>query len=141
MRLNAWKMKPISRLRMRARYDSFKLWTGWAFSTKVPSDGESRSPRMARSVDLPHPDGPDMETYSPRLISMWIPASACVSTSSVMKTLVTPSRCISVGCPDSFISPLSLVQSNSVVLVLRGHVGQNHLVATLQSIQNLYVVN
>jgi hypothetical protein len=31
-----------------------------------PADGESRSPRMASSVDFPQPDGPEIETYSPR---------------------------------------------------------------------------
>src|SRR5579875_4030265 len=49
---------------------------------------------MASSVDLPQPDGPEMETYSPRCISMWMPDRAWVSTSSVTKTLVTPSRWI-----------------------------------------------
>jgi len=34
-----------------------------------PVDGVSSSPRMASSVDLPQPDGPEMETNSPRRIS------------------------------------------------------------------------
>ena len=34
-----------------------------------PSDGVSSSPRMDRSVVLPHPDGPSIATYSPGWIS------------------------------------------------------------------------
>src|ERR1035437_6230430 len=50
---------------------------------------------MERSVDLPQPEGPAMETYSPCLISMWMPERAWVSTSSVRKTLVTASSLMS----------------------------------------------
>jgi hypothetical protein len=32
--------------------------------------GVSSKPRIERSVDLPQPDGPAIDTYSPRLISM-----------------------------------------------------------------------
>src|ERR1019366_7926703 len=46
---------------------------------------------MESSVDLPQPDGPAIETYSPFLMSMWMPDNAWVSTSSVRKTFVTPS--------------------------------------------------
>ena len=53
--------------------------------------GESSRPRSDSSVDLPQPDGPAIDTYSPCAISRWMPESACVSTSSVKKTLVTPS--------------------------------------------------
>ncbi len=55
--------------------------------------GVSSKPRIASSVDFPQPEGPEIETYSPRRNSRWIPASACVSTSSVTKTFVTPSIC------------------------------------------------
>ena len=55
---------------------------------------------MESSVDLPQPEGPAMATYSPLLICRWIPDSACVSTSSVKKTFVTPSSLIS-ACPFS----------------------------------------
>ncbi len=58
----------------------------------MPSLGVSSRPRMASSVDLPQPDGPEIDTYSPFLMSRWIPARAWVSTSSVRNTLVTPSR-------------------------------------------------
>ena len=68
----------------------------------LPSVGESSSPRIESSVDLPQPDGPAMAMYSPLLISRWIPASAWVSTSSVKNTFVTPSRWISV-CAAVFI--------------------------------------
>src|SRR3954470_3718016 len=52
---------------------------------------------MESSVDLPQPDGPAMETYSPLRMSMWMPDRACVSTSSVRKTFVTPSSLIREG--------------------------------------------
>src|ERR1051326_6629118 len=50
---------------------------------------------MASSVDFPHPEGPLMDTNSPRSISRCMPASACVSTSSLMKTLLRFSRWMS----------------------------------------------
>jgi hypothetical protein len=46
---------------------------------------------MERRVDLPQPEGPAMATYSPWRMSRWMPDKAWVSTSSVRKTLVTPS--------------------------------------------------
>src|SRR5882724_6068000 len=49
---------------------------------------------MESRVDLPQPDGPAMATYSPLRMSMWMPERACVSTSSVRNTLVTPSSLI-----------------------------------------------
>src|ERR1700752_3733137 len=59
-----------------------------------PPVGVSNRPRIESSVDLPQPDGPAIETYSPCLISRWMPESAWVSTSSVRKTFVTPSSLI-----------------------------------------------
>ena len=47
---------------------------------------------MASRVDFPQPEGPEIDTYSPLLMSMWMPDSACVSTSSVTKTFITLSR-------------------------------------------------
>src|ERR1041385_8297543 len=91
MRLKAWKMKPMSRLRMRVRSAGVSVATGRPSSRYVPSVGESSRPRIERSVDLPQPEGPAIATYSPCLISMWMPERAWVSTSSVRKTLVTPS--------------------------------------------------
>src|SRR2546422_1068870 len=70
----------------------FSVSTGLSFKTYLPSEGVSSSPRIASSVDFPQPEGPEMDTYSPRWISRWIPASACVSTSSVVNTLVTLSK-------------------------------------------------
>src|SRR5260370_6211535 len=94
MRLNAWKMNPISRLRMRARSESFSPCTALPFKIYEPSLGESSKPKMASSVDLPQHEGPAIDRYSPFLICRWMPASACVSTSSVTNTFVTPSRLI-----------------------------------------------
>ena len=91
IRLKLWKMKPISRLRTRARCDIGSSATSWPFSQYLPSDGESSRPRIDSSVDLPQPDGPEMATYSPCLISMWMPERACVSTSSVKNTFLMPS--------------------------------------------------
>ena len=91
MRLNAWKMNPISRLRMRDRSDILSDCTGFSFSLYTPSEGESSSPKMESNVDFPQPEGPEMATYSPLLISRCTCERACVSTSSVTKTFVTPS--------------------------------------------------
>src|SRR4029450_3294674 len=113
----------------------------------LPSVGESSRPRIDSSVDLPHPEGPAMAMYSPVLISRWIPASACVSTSSVKKTLVTPSRWISVGADVFIVTPLSVVSlslagySKAVLRVLRGHIGQNHRVAGLQPLDDFDLVH
>jgi hypothetical protein len=60
-----------------------------------PFEGVSSKPRIESSVDFPQPDGPAIDTYSPRAIAMSTPASACVSTSSVRKTLLTPANLIS----------------------------------------------
>jgi hypothetical protein len=81
--LKLWKMNPISRLRTRARSEAASVATGRPFSRYWPSVGESSRPRIDCSVDLPHPEGPANETYSPFSISIWTPESAWVSTSSV----------------------------------------------------------
>src|ERR1700720_1374030 len=60
---------------------------------------------MANSVDLPQPEGPEMETYSPFRIFSSIPASAWVSTSSVVKTLETVCNEISVLSSDATSTP------------------------------------
>src|SRR5260370_6157736 len=90
-------MKPISRFRIRARSDRSRLSTGRPFSSYRPSDGESSKPRIARSVDFPQPEGPAIETNSPRSMSRWIPARAWVSTSWVLKTLLRFSRWMRAG--------------------------------------------
>src|SRR5579863_5960317 len=51
---------------------------------------------MASSVDFPQPDGPEIDTYSPLRTFSSMPASAWVSTSSVLNTLKTLLRLISV---------------------------------------------
>ena len=71
--------------------------TGRPFSVYSPLDGVSSRPRIERSVDLPQPDGPAIDTYSPRPIAISTPARACVSTSSVRKTLLTPASLISAS--------------------------------------------
>src|SRR5262252_6003242 len=93
-------MNPISRLRTRARSHGFRSETCRPLSEYEPFDGESSRPRIDSSVDLPHPDGPEIATYSPRPISTSIFASACVSTSSVTNTLVTPLSWITGGISD-----------------------------------------
>src|SRR5437763_6988274 len=82
-------MKPISRLRTRARSLAGSSATAWPLSQYSPFVAESSRPRIDRSVDLPHPDGPAMDTYSPFATSRLTSESACVSTSSVRKTLPT----------------------------------------------------
>src|SRR3954469_3216416 len=143
-------MNPISRLRTRARSDAGSSATGRLFRRYCPSVGESSRPRIESSVDLPQPEGPAIDTYSPLLMCRWMPESACVSTSSVKKTFVTPSSLIS-ACPFSaMLAPrrpeglhclcgcsadleARLLQSNAIVCVVCRHVGQNHLVADLEA--------
>src|SRR5258708_35548945 len=112
---------------------------------------------MESSVDLPHPEGPAIETYSPALISRWMPDRAWVSTSSVRKTLVTPFMRSSVGVSTlkvliSFVliteaTPLRFplnfesLQPNAVHAVLSRHIGEDDLVAFLQPLQDLDRVN
>src|SRR6267143_629767 len=73
----------------------------------MPSVGESSSPRMDSSVDLPQPEGPAIEMYVPFLISRCISSSAWVSTSSVKKTFFTPSILMSVPFASAIASPLN----------------------------------
>ena len=68
IRLKLWKMKPISRLRMRARCGEAQALRPASRSARsAPSVGESSRPRIESSVDLPQPEGPAIETYSPLL--------------------------------------------------------------------------
>src|SRR5436190_11545311 len=134
-------MNPISRFRTRARSDAGSSATGRLFRKYWPSVGESSRPRIDSSVDLPQPDGPAIATYSPLPISMWMPASAWVSTSSVKKTLVTPSSLISACLGSAIvvssrISGVALLQPDAVVRVVGRHVGENHLVPDLESGQH-----
>src|SRR6185436_11123024 len=140
IRLKLWKMNPISRLRTRARSDAASSATGRLLSMYCPSVGESSNPRIDSSVDLPQPDGPAMETYSPFPISMWMPDKACVSTSSVKNTFVTPSSLIS-ACLSSAMLISSLLQSNPVVGIVGRHVGQDDLIADLEARENLHGVH
>src|SRR5580765_7961605 len=89
IRLKLWKMNPISRLRTRARSLAGRSATAWPFSQYSPLEAESSRPSIDSSVDLPQPDGPAIDTYSPFATSRLTSESACVSTSSVRKTLAT----------------------------------------------------
>src|SRR5579863_9625190 len=98
---------------------------------------------MASRVDLPQPDGPAIDRYSPFLTSKWIEESACVSTSSVTKTLLTLSSRINDCAPVSMVVNTSLrvsgvfssqkifgsVQFDAVVLIILRHVGENDAIS------------
>ncbi len=72
---------------------------------------------MDSRVDLPQPDGPDTVTNSPWEMSRCTSARAWVSTSSVMKTFLSPSMRISGWPLSSMMSPFwahfSLMRSES----------------------------
>src|SRR5678815_5449823 len=105
-------MNPISRLRTRARSLAGRSATACPFSQYSPLLAESSSPRIDRSVDLPHPDGPPMETYSPFATSRLTSERACVSTSSVKNTLATDFNLITlVPLVDVILTSLDLVSS------------------------------
>src|SRR5579863_1291147 len=65
-----------------------------------------------------------------------MPARAWVSTSSVTKTLVTPSRCISGTDALSIIAPQYSIEPYAVMPIPSRHVRQNHLISDLQPVQN-----
>src|SRR5579863_2586079 len=78
-----------------------------------------------------------MDRYSPFFTSKWMPDNACVSTSSVTKTLLTCSNRIKGSAPLSITFPFYenrqyLVQLYSVVIVVGRHIGKNHAVAYIQ---------
>src|SRR5713101_7328532 len=122
-------MNPISRFRTRARSDARSSATGRPFSSYEPCVGESRRPRIESRVDLPHPDGPPIDTYSPRSICTLTFESAWVSTSSVEKTLV---RSCSLMTDGGSCAPL-LLKTNAIEGIPRRHVGQHDLIAHVQS--------
>src|SRR3984957_15766067 len=76
-----------------------------------------------------------------------MPASACVSTSSVWKTLVTASMLIkAVSSIAMSLSPTlpygcGSVEPDSVVRVLRRHIRQDHLIPYLQPVHHFDVVH
>src|SRR5262249_51532938 len=106
--------------------------------------------------------GPAIDTYSPRPIVMSMAASACVSTSSVRNTLLTPSSLISgsITPPTPGIGQLNNLaigywalgvlrlpdyqmtkrpnasfsfEPHPIVRIPRGHVRKNHLVPGLKA--------
>src|ERR1700704_5447521 len=93
---------------------------------------------MASRVDLPQPDGPEIDRYSPFFTSKWMLWRACVSTSSVTKTLLTFSS-RSSGWPLSifiypfYVSGVLLVQLYSIVCIVGGHIGEDYHIPDLQS--------
>src|ERR1700724_2529428 len=81
-----------------------------------------------------------METYSPLAISTSTVASACVSTSSVENTLVTPSSLMTGG--KSKLSTVGLLlKSNPIERVPCRHVRQNYLIAHAQPRQHFHGVH
>src|SRR5262252_1894846 len=94
---------------------------------------------MASRVDLPQPDGPAIDRYSPFLTSKWMPERACVSTSSVTKTLLTLSsrmracESLSISSP-YYVYGGNLVQLYAVVIVVRRHIGEDHPVPNPQTV-------
>src|SRR6185436_20985477 len=138
-------MKPISRLRMRALSESVSASAALPFSQYLPSVGESSRPSSESRVDFPQPEGPAIDTYSPCAISRCTPARACVSTSSVKKTFVTPSS-LMTGCPFELMrfSPIPLkksLQTHAVVRIPRAHVREDHAIPRLQSFDDFHRVD
>src|SRR5688572_7670198 len=127
-------MKPMRSLRVFARAAGMSPVTSCPSSRYLPSVGVSRSPSSASSVDLPQPEGPEIERNSPFATSRWMPSSACVSRSSVKKTLVRSTRLImAVSCiPLSVLS----VDDESVLAGPLGGVGEGHDVAGLEALEH-----
>src|SRR5262245_57186434 len=83
----------MSTFRVRARSAGLSRSTSRPFSQYRPDVGVTSKARIDRNVDLPQPDGPDTDTYSPRSISTVTFRSATAgSSASPSKVLVTPSR-------------------------------------------------
>ena len=97
-----------------------------------PCVGESSSPRIESSVDLPQPDGPPIETYSPRAISTLTFDSACVSTSSVENTFVRSCSLMTGGASIRVHTVPLLLKTNAIEGVPRRHVRQHDLIADVQ---------
>jgi hypothetical protein len=71
------------------------LSIGFPSTRTAPVEGSIKPARMLKSVDLPQPEGPTIETNSPALASMSIPSSAWTSWLPApprpLKTLEMPS--------------------------------------------------
>lgn len=68
--------------------------TGAPSTVTSPFVGSTNPARMCRSVDLPHPEGPTIETNSPRRASRSSPSIAVTLARRVSKTLRTPRAAI-----------------------------------------------
>src|SRR5690606_16504819 len=130
IRLKAWKMKPIWRLRTRARSAGDSVSTRWPASSYTPPLGASSRPRIESNVVLPQPEGPAIATYSPLSIAKLMSESACVSTSSVVKTFLMPSIRISVVI-------LASLDAYAIHVRVLGHIRQHHTVPGLQPADDL----
>src|ERR1051326_8689242 len=97
---------------------------------------------MASSVDLPQPDGPEMDTYSPRFIFNSISERACVSTSSVKNTFVTFSRRIT-GCSTVLItiSSIASIQTHMIEVIPRRHIRNDYLVSGLETVEHFNTIH
>src|SRR5215510_14652696 len=83
----------MSTFRVRARSPGLSRSTSRPLSQYRPDVGVSSRARIDRNVDLPQPDGPDTDTYSPRSMSTVTFRSATAgSSASPSNTLVMPSR-------------------------------------------------
>jgi len=65
-------------------WSSFMLATASPSSIYSPDVGLSKQPSVFIMVDLPEPDGPIMETISPRSIVNETPRKACTSNSPIL---------------------------------------------------------
>ena len=74
--------------RARAENERFSTWL--PFRKYNPLVGVSKRPNRDNKVDLPHPEGPEIDRNSPLPTSRSIPDKAWVSTSSVWNTFVRP---------------------------------------------------
>src|SRR5690349_21908945 len=88
-RLNFWKTKPTVVFRIRVRPPSLRCARSWPATWTSPEVGGVRPPMMWKSVDLPEPEGPMMETNSPGRTARSTPRSAGTSTLPTRYVLVS----------------------------------------------------
>src|SRR5690606_2238022 len=92
-RLNCWKMKPMSRPRRRSRAAPRSFSSGTSSKNSRPAVGASSRPSRFSSVDLPDPERPTIDTWSPTSTSRSIERRISRVVKSGSWTLrATPSR-------------------------------------------------